>query len=127
MSVVIKNFQPKEFCCKCGCGSCDVSQKLKETLQIIRTAWGKPIIITSARRCKKHNANVGGVYNSQHLLGTASDITTSGSIVVFYDFIVQLYKEGKIPYLGYIQLYEDKKFIHLDVRTPKSNTVKAFG
>jgi len=124
MSIPITNFTQKEFCCKCGCGSCEVSMKLKETLQIIRNYWGKPIIITSSRRCRTHNARVGGVPNSQHLLGTAADITTEGSIQTFYNFIIQLYKSGKIPDLGYIQLYLNKKFIHVDVRYPKSNTVR---
>ena len=125
MSVEIKNFQPREFCCKCGCGSFVVVHKLKETLQIIRNHWGKAMIITSARRCAKHNARVGGVDNSRHLRGTAADVTTSGDIVVFYNFIIKLYKSGKIPDLGYIQLYKNKKFVHIDVRTPKSNTVRA--
>jgi uncharacterized protein YcbK (DUF882 family) len=125
MSVEIKDFQPREFCCKCGCGSCVVVHKLKETLQIIRNHWGKAMIITSSRRCAKHNARVGGVGDSQHLRGTAADVTTSGNIVDFYNFIIQLYKSGKIPDLGYIQLYKDKKFVHIDVRTPKSNTVRA--
>ena len=40
----------------------------------IRDRIGKPISINSGLRCKTHNANVGGVSNSQHLYGTAADL-----------------------------------------------------
>lgn len=95
-------------------------------LQIIREYWGKPIIITSAKRCITHNEKVGGVNGSQHTLGTAADITTSGNINTFYEFIINLYKKDIIKDLGYIQLYKDKNFVHVDVRFPKSKTVMSF-
>lgn len=132
--IEIKNFKSQEFCCKCGCGLCDVDPKLVEMLQIIRNYWGKPIRITSARRCSKHNKNVGGVQEdpnrpgsgSKHLHGLAADITTDSRASIFYEFIVKLYKEGKIPNLGYIQLYRMKNFVHVDVRPEKSNIIRSF-
>lgn len=45
-----------------------------EVLQPIREAWGQPIVVTSGYRCTKLNAIVGGVKNSQHILGQAADI-----------------------------------------------------
>ena len=48
-----------------------------EVLQPIRDAWGKPIVVTSGYRCQKLNAAVGGVKNSQHVLGQAADIKAS--------------------------------------------------
>lgn len=45
-----------------------------EVLQPIRDAWGKPIVISSGYRCSQLNKMVGGVANSQHLLGQAADI-----------------------------------------------------
>lgn len=45
-----------------------------EVLQPIRDAWGGPIHVTSGYRCPRLNASVGGVKNSQHLLGQAADI-----------------------------------------------------
>lgn len=48
-----------------------------EVLQPIRDAWGKPIVVTSGYRCPKLNACVGGVKNSQHVLGQAADIKAS--------------------------------------------------
>ena len=48
-----------------------------EVLQPIRDAWDKPIVVTSGYRCPKLNACVGGVKNSQHVLGQAADIKAS--------------------------------------------------
>lgn len=45
-----------------------------EVLQPIRDAWGGPIHVTSGYRCPRLNAAVGGVKNSQHVLGQAADI-----------------------------------------------------
>ena len=45
-----------------------------EVLQPIRDAWGQPIVITSGYRCPALNKAVGGVKNSQHVLGQAADI-----------------------------------------------------
>lgn len=45
-----------------------------EVLQPIREAWGQPIVVSSGYRCPRLNAAVGGVKNSQHVLGQAADI-----------------------------------------------------
>lgn len=44
-------------------------------LDPLRAAWGGPITVTSGYRCAALNNAVGGVANSQHLLGEAADIT----------------------------------------------------
>lgn len=49
----------------------------QKVLQPLRTAYGKPIIITSGYRCKRLNNAVKGVINSQHLFGEAADFVTS--------------------------------------------------
>lgn len=43
-------------------------------LEPLRAAVGHPIIITSGYRCPALNTAVGGVANSQHMLGEAADI-----------------------------------------------------
>ena len=48
-----------------------------EVLQPIREAWCQPIVITSGYRCPALNKAVGGVKNSQHVLGQAADIKAS--------------------------------------------------
>lgn len=43
-------------------------------LDPLRKAYGKPITVTSGYRCEKLNRLVGGVTNSDHLLGMAADL-----------------------------------------------------
>ena len=73
-----KNFNKSEFECKCGCEMPEevLSEitKLAGNLQVIRDFIRKPMILTNAYRCPKHNKEVGGVPNSQHILGKACDI-----------------------------------------------------
>ena len=47
-------------------------------LEQAREIAGIPFKITSGYRTKEHNAEVGGVPNSSHLIGVASDIAVSG-------------------------------------------------
>lgn len=75
-----RNFKSTEFDCKCKdyCNETIIDAELVETLQNIRDHFGKPITINSGYRCKTHNKNVGGVSNSQHLKGKATDIVVKG-------------------------------------------------
>ena len=74
----IKYFKKQEFSCKCGkyCNGypVDIDMNMVKIADEIRSRIGKPIHINSGLRCKTHNANVGGVSNSQHLLGKAADL-----------------------------------------------------
>lgn len=79
----VKYFKKSEFKCQCGGKYCngypaDISPKLIDILEELRVYFGKPITITSGLRCKKHNAAVGGVSNSQHQYGKAADIYIAG-------------------------------------------------
>ena len=47
---------------------------VNNVLDPLRTAWGKPIIVTSGYRCPDLNKAVGGVNTSQHLRGEAVDL-----------------------------------------------------
>lgn len=75
----IRYFKRPEFKCKCGGKYCngypvDIDMNMVKIADQIRAKIGKPITINSGLRCKTHNANVGGVSNSQHLLGKAADL-----------------------------------------------------
>ena len=75
----MKWFKEKEFACKC-CGQLpplareNVKALVSEVLDPVREQLGKPIVVNSGYRCEKHNKDVGGVRNSQHLRGEAADI-----------------------------------------------------
>ena len=75
----MKWFKEKEFACKC-CGQLpplareNVKALVSEVLDPVRERLGMPIVVNSGYRCEKHNKDVGGVRNSQHLRGEAADI-----------------------------------------------------
>lgn len=119
MGDLTKNFSRSEFKCKCGkCNSDYVDIRLVKGLQELRDLIGKPIIINCGTRCKAHNAEVGGVSNSQHVLGRAADIRVEGlTPAKVADFA------EKIPVFlnGGIGRY--KTFTHVDVRGHKARWV----
>lgn len=76
---IMKYFKIKEFTCKC-CGKIPAEAQKKVTtlvdnlLDPAREVLGYPIYVNSGYRCPKNNERVGGVRNSQHLLGEAADL-----------------------------------------------------
>lgn len=72
----IEFFTREEFKCKCGGKYCngypaEPDERMVRIADAIRKRIGKPIFVNSGIRCKTHNANVGGVSNSQHLKSAA--------------------------------------------------------
>jgi uncharacterized protein YcbK (DUF882 family) len=112
------NFNKSEFECNCGCEMPNEVflqiQKLASQLQCIRDFIRFPIKITSAYRCPSHNKEVGGVSNSQHVLGKASDIQVSDSSPeAIYQVIDTLAEYGHVLQGG-LGLYNT--FTHYDIR-----------
>ena len=115
----IKHFKKSEFACKCGkyCNGYpeDIDLKMVKHADAIRERLGKPISINSGLRCKTHNANVGGVSNSQHLYGTAADLgCPSGTTPAKMASIAEEIMGGT----GGIGIYSWG--IHIDTRKTKS-------
>ena len=82
----IRYFRREEFRCPCGkCGGFPVEpqEKMVRTVDEIRHRLGIPVSIVDAGgsgvRCAAHNAEVGGVANSQHLYGLAADLHSAAS------------------------------------------------
>ena len=114
MSKLSKNLTVREITCKCGCGFDKINPKVVETFQAIRDLWDKPIVITSACRCAKHNKKVGGSPKSQHMLGNALDMVTSGGAVAFHDLsaMIRVKVNPMLEWLFYIRI----KTLSSDVR-----------
>jgi hypothetical protein len=66
-------FSPRETSCRCGCGL-DIEPKFLVLLNKIREDYGKPISLTSAKRCQTHNDKIGGAKKSAHIKGLAADL-----------------------------------------------------
>lgn len=75
------HFTPKELACKCGGRFCRGEyfhdEEFLDGLEATRALVG-PLRLTSARRCERHNAKVGGASRSQHKLRIAADIDLDG-------------------------------------------------
>ena len=72
-NIDLPDFKLSEFICPC-CGACEMDKEFLWKLQRCRSIAGIPFKITSGFRCKKHNKEVGGVEESEHLIGRAADI-----------------------------------------------------
>lgn len=77
------NFTESEMECQCRYDSCDIQtmdERLLEKLQKVRDRFGKPLKVTSAFRCEKHQNDLRktgiktAMSRSQHELGMAVDI-----------------------------------------------------
>ena len=79
----IEFFTREEFECKCGGRYCNgyPAQMREEVVRICDAArkhFGRTGHIISGLRCQIHNANEGGVANSQHMYGEACDLQIEG-------------------------------------------------
>lgn len=107
----IKYFRKAEFACKCGCGADEMEEKLIKVADRTREHFGNKITVSSGRRCKTHNAKVGGVSNSRHTSspGKAMDFCVSG----FSASAVLAYVQSQ-PEIRYAYAI-DNNFVHMDV------------
>jgi uncharacterized protein YcbK (DUF882 family) len=114
------HFAVAEFACRDG--RCypdswiqDRLRPLCQTLEVIRSAIDRPIVIVSGYRSPEWNLKVGGAKASQHMAGRAADIRVADlSAVMLHAKIVDLYHQGSLPLLGGLGSY--KSWVHVDVR-----------
>lgn len=105
----IQFFSRAEFRCQCGGKYCDgfPAEPAEETVRMadeIRRRAGVPLNVNSGVRCKRHNAEVGGVSNSLHTTGQAVDLSGAISPEKLYA-IAQEVQAEKIPGRGGLGLY----------------------
>jgi len=85
-----------------------------EQLQELRDIVCVPIKVTSGYRSPEHNEAVGGVSDSQHLTGKASDIQVEGySPEQVYNLLNEMMNNGEVEQGG-LGLYDT--FVHYDIR-----------
>ncbi len=101
-----KYFKLEEFKCPC-CGRVAMDYDFIDKLDEARAIANIPFIITSGYRCEKHNKEVGGKYNSSHLVGKAVDIEVKNSYERF-KILQALIK------VGFKRIGIANNFIHVD-------------
>ena len=119
---ITENFSLNEFNSKDGTKMpADVKENIKQlavNLQVIRDNAECAIHINSAYRSPSHNKRIGGVSNSKHIFGLASDLTSRNHTPnELYQLIEELINDGKISEGG-LGLY--KSFVHYDIRGTKA-------
>lgn len=104
-------FDPSEFECPC----CGINYKISDLLSLtiplekIRNDIGLPIIISSGRRCSKHNDELSdSVPNSQHVCGIACDIYAETVSPIILAMLAFRY--------GFRSIGIGDTYIHVDMR-----------
>lgn len=118
MNDLQQNFTMVEAVCKCGCSQHKMYMvnivRHSAKLQALRDFLGKPIHINSWFRCPTHNRNVGGVSESQHLIGSATDIWVKDlNVDTLALMVLNAYRDSHIPRPFMIKY---RSFLHLDFR-----------
>ena len=92
---------------------------VRNLMDDIRNAYGMPIFITSGYRCEAHNKKIGGVANSQHLVGEACDFTGK-DFKRLLRIIEEIDEAGLINYDQMI-IYRNRRFIHVSYKSILEN------
>lgn len=106
--------------CKCVReGHIDHLLTLLSVLDEFREEFGNSIVVTSSFRDFHHNKRVGGVSNSQHMLGQAIDFKSCSApfetmVLAFKSF---LESSALRRFIGQVIIYKQKQFIHVGLRT----------
>ena len=117
-----KNFSKEEFDCNDG-SEMPINiyhnlVKVANQLQILRDELKKPIHINSAYRSEEYNASIGGVKDSQHIMGRAADIVIKGMTPIEVSEVIEKLIEKGHMLQGGIGIYSS--FVHYDIRGTKA-------
>ena len=114
--VITRNFKKSELACPC-CTKCEMNPVFMDRLQVLRDIYGAPLTIVSGYRCPRHNKDVGGAFNSDHLRGEAVDLRVSDKTSN------ELYRLRELAFrLGFNGIGLGKSQLHIGLRPgePKS-------
>jgi len=79
--ISLRHFKTSEFACN-HCGELP-KLELMTLVDQIRHDYGKPITISSGKRCATHNVAIGGAKNSRHVVGDACDMVRTPELLAF--------------------------------------------
>lgn len=112
-----KYFKDEELACHC-CGELPPDgfqpgflEFLDRVFETVFQRTGAELSLSCAYRCPDHNADVGGVPNSQHVQGCAADILCPDCLSV--DELADIVEECGADGIG---RYYDSSFVHADTR-----------
>ena len=103
------NFKAEEFNCS-HCGDNKMTPEFMGKLQALRTAYGKPMRVTSGYRCPKHPIEAKKAAPGAHASGCACDIGVEGADA---HRLLKLAMEMGFTGIG-VQQKGAGRFLHLD-------------
>jgi len=128
------HFLFSELCCHCGCQALELDELLLNSLEELRHKAGVPVVVHCGYRCPVRNREVGGMPDSQHLLGKAADLhladLVAGAPVL--DERMPLEQQYRLANSvaafasGGIGVY-DSDFLHVDVRGHRARWARVRG
>lgn len=113
-----ENFSESEFKCS-HCGKVNMQPEFMEKLQMLRTAFAKPMRVTSGYRCPEHPIEARKATPGAHASGRAADIAVQGTEA---HELLRLAFYFRFSGIG-VQQKGRGRFIHLDTLTepPRPN------
>ena len=115
----MKYFKMEEFECRC-CGNVRFTENIEALVENVldpaREKLGMAIAVNSGFRCPKHNAAVGGVPQSQHVVGEAADISPLKSGSKLEQLAAVIVEQGK-----YDQVILYPTFVHVSWKKNGTN------
>ena len=111
--MLTKNFSTNEMMCHCGCKDSEMDSDFMKILQEIREDMNRPLKISSAVRCVKHNMKVSSTCkNGPHVYRKAADIIISGADALR---LIDVARKHGISGVGISQRGPHaKRFVHID-------------
>ena len=106
------NFRAAEFDCRC-CGRNEMNAEFLGKLQLLRSAYGKPMHVSSGYRCPNHPIEKAKSAPGMHAAGMAADITVNGADGVE---LLRLALNAGFTGIG-VQQKGIGRFLHLDTRS----------
>jgi len=124
------NFIPEEFECRCGCAQMGMDHDFLQTLQDVRTSYGRVMNVSSGYRCAAHPIEArkierGGKPGS-HYSGKAVDILVSGEAAL--ELLRVALAHPDVTGIGVNQKGpHSSRFIHIDTITePNRPTIWSY-
>ena len=93
----------------------NIYRLVKNVLDPLREAYGKPIHVTSGYRCQKLNALVGGSPTSDHMTGCAADIQGTPRTPDENSRLFRLIQDMKLPFDQLI-VEKGRQWVHVSFR-----------
>lgn len=124
------NFTQDEFTCRCGCNTFNMDHNFLQTLQDVRTLYGRVMNVSSGYRCAAHPVEArkiekGGKPGS-HYSGKAVDILVAGEAAL--ELLRVALAHPNVKGIGVNQKgAHSSRFIHIDTLTePNRPTIWSY-